>query len=188
MRRSNLTRWLAMPLLSCALTAHAIPPPPPPPPQVGEAQMTVTVRLVEANHGRVSNTTRLCEVSGTVPVYAGDRYAARLNGREILGCTMPWKGQRLQVSVQGAAAVARGPVTVATASVSVVPPDAVPLCPDMCGPQPLADSSGEISVGGRPRLLKFGLTPNPVSLLNARPIVWLEADATVTRLIRGRSR
>lgn len=29
MHGSNLTRWLALPLLSCALTAQAIPPPPP---------------------------------------------------------------------------------------------------------------------------------------------------------------
>jgi hypothetical protein len=73
-------------------------------------------------------------------------------------------------------AVARGPVTFATARVSVVPPDAVPLCPDVCAPQPLADSSGDIRVGGMPRSMEFSLTPNPVSMLNARPTVWLEAD------------
>jgi hypothetical protein len=111
MRRSKLTRWLALPLLSGALTARAIPPPPPPPPQLGEAQMTVTVRLVEARHGRVSKVTPLCEVSGAVPVFAGDIYATYIHGRHIWGCTMLWKGQRLEVSVQGAAAVARGPVT-----------------------------------------------------------------------------
>jgi hypothetical protein len=188
MRRSNLTRWLALPLLSCALTAHAIPPPPPPPPQLGEAQMTVTVRLVQASHGRVSKVARLCEVSGPVPVFAGDGYPAEFHEREIWGCTMRWKGQRLEVSVRGAAAVARGPVTFATASVSVVPSDAAPLCPGMCGLQPLADSSGKIKVSGTPRSLTFGLTPNAVSLLNARPTVWFEADVTVTRTIPEHSR
>jgi len=188
MRRSNLIRWLALPLLSTALTAHAIPPPPPPPPQLGEAQMTVTVRLMEATHGRVSKATPLCEVSGAVPVFAGDGYPAQFHEREIWGCTMRWKGQRLPVSVQGAAAVARGSVTFATASVSVVPPDAAPLCPGMCGLQPLADSSGKVKVSGTPRSLTFGLTPNTESLLNARPTVWLEADVTITRPIRERRR
>jgi hypothetical protein len=172
-------RWSTLPLLLSALTAQAIPPPPPPPPQLREARMTVTVRLVEAGHGQVGKVTALCEVSGTIPVYADAGNAARVNGREIPGCTMPWKGQRLHVEVRGALAVARGPVTFAFASVGVVPPDAVPLCPNMCGPQPLADSSGEISVGGKPRALKFGLQPNPVSLLNAKPTVWLEADVAV---------
>ena len=184
MRRSNLTRWLALPLLSTALTAHAIPPPPPRPPQLGEARMTVTVRLVEASDGRVNKITPLCEVSGAVPVFAGDGYATYVHGGHISGCTMLWKGRRLQVSVHGAAAVARGPVTFAMASVSVVPPDAVPLCPGMCGLQPLADSSGKVKVSGTPRSLTFGLAPNPVSLLNARPTVWLEADVTVSQPIR----
>ena len=76
-------------------------------------------------------------------------------------------------------AIAHGPVTYATASVSVVPPDARPLCPDMCGPKPLADSSGEIKVSGTPKSLKFSLNPNPVSMLNAKPTVWLEADIAV---------
>jgi hypothetical protein len=188
MRRSNLIRWLALPLLSTALTAHAIPPPPPPPPQLGEAQMTVTVRLIEASHGRVSKATPLCEVGGAVPVFAGDGYPAQFHEREIWGCTMRWKGQRLPVSVQGAAAVAHGSVTFATASVSVVPPDAAPLCPGMCGLQPLADSRGKVKVSGTPRSLTFGLTPNTESLLNARPTVWLEADVTITRPIRERRR
>ena len=150
--------------------------------------MAVTVRLVQASHGRVTKMIPLCEVNGTIPVFADDGYAARVHGREIWGCTMRWKGQRLQVSVQGGAAVAHGPVTFATASVSVVPPDAAPLCANMCGPQPLADSSGEIRVGGNPKSMTFRLTPNPVSLLNARPTVWLEADVTITRLILDRSR
>ncbi|KGF82771.1 hypothetical protein IA69_05755 [Massilia sp. JS1662] len=92
---------------------------------------------------------------------------------------MSWKGQNLDVSVRGAMAIARGPVAFATASVSVVPPDAVPLCPDLCAPQPLADSSGDIRVGGTPRSIEFRLTPNPVSMLSARPTVWLEADIAV---------
>jgi hypothetical protein len=75
-----------------------------------------------------------------------------------------------------------------TASVSVVPSEAVPLCPDLCAPQPLAESSGEVKVSGTPRSLTFGLTPNPVSLLNARPTVWLEADVAFTRPILDRSR
>ena len=150
--------------------------------------MTVAVRLIEASHGRVSKATPLCEVSGTVPVFAGDGYPAQFHEREIWGCTRRWKGQRLPVSVQGAAAIARGSVTFATASVSVVPPDAAPLCPGMCGLQPLADSSGKVKVSGTPRSLTFGLTPNPVSLLNARPTAWLEADVTITRPIREHRR
>jgi hypothetical protein len=54
----------------------------------------------------------------------------------------------------------------------------------MCGLQPLADSSGKVKVSGTPRSLTFALTPNPVSLLNARPTVWLEADVTVSQPIR----
>jgi hypothetical protein len=55
----------------------------------------------------------------------------------------------------------------------------VPLCPDLCAPQPLADSSGEIRVGGTPRSMAFSLTPNPGSMLNATPTVWFEADIVV---------
>lgn len=178
-RRLSQLRWLTLALVPIALTAHAIPPPPPAPPQLREARMTVTVRLVDADHGRVGKLTQLCKVSGTIPVYADDGSAARANGRAIPGCTMAWKGRRLPVVVRGALAVARGAVTFASASVSVVPPDAVPLCPDVCGPQPLADSSGELSVSGTPGTLKFGLQPNPVSLLNAQPAVWLEADVAI---------
>lgn len=170
---------LALPLLLSASIAHAIPPPPPAPPQLRQARMTVTIKLVEASHGRVSRITELCKVSGTIPVYADDGRAAGANSREITGCKMPWKGQNLDVSVRGAMAIARGPMTFATASVRVVPPDAVPLCPDLCAPQPLADSSGDIRVSGTPRSLAFSLAPNPVSMLNARPTVWLEADIAV---------
>ena len=168
--------WLTLPLLVSASLAHAIPPPPPEPPQLRKARMTVTIKLVEASHGRVSRITPLCNVSGTIPVYADDGRAAGGYRGEIAGCRMPWKGRNLDVSVRGAMAIARGPVTFATASVSVVPPDAVPLCPDLCAPQPLADSSGDIRVGGTPRTIAFSLTPNPGSVLNARPTVWLEAD------------
>lgn len=171
--------WLTLPLLASAALAHAIPPPPPAPPQLRQAGMTVTIKLVETSHGRVSKVTPLCKVSGPVPVYADDGRLAGMHDREIAGCKMLWKGHDLDVSVRGALALARGPVTFATASVSVVPPDAVPLCPDLCGPQPLADASGDIKVGGTPRSLAFSLTPNPVSMLNARPTVWLEADVTV---------
>jgi hypothetical protein len=179
MSRLHCAPWLVLPLLLSASIAHAIPPPPPEPRQLRTARMTVTIRLVEASHGRVSRITELCKVSGTIPVYADDGRAAGFHGREIAGCKMPWQGQDLDVSVRGALALARGPVTFATASVSVVPPDAVPLCPDLCAPQPLADSRGEIRVGGKPRSMAFSLTPNPGSMLNARPTVWFEADVAV---------
>jgi hypothetical protein len=179
MTRLRFSPWLALPLLVSVSLAHAIPPPPPEPPQLRKARMTVTIKLVEANHGQVTKITPLCEAGGTIPVYADDGRAAGGYRGEIAGCKMPWKGRNLDVSVRGAMAVARGPVTFATAIVSVVPPDAVPLCPDLCAPQPLADSTGDIKVGGTPRSLTFSLTPNPGSMLNARPTVWLEADVTM---------
>jgi hypothetical protein len=92
---------------------------------------------------------------------------------------MLWEGKNLSVSVRGAMAVGQGPATFAFAGVSVVPPGAKPLCPNLCAPQPLADSTGEIRVSGTPRSLKFSLNLNPVSLLNAVPTVWLEADVAV---------
>jgi hypothetical protein len=92
---------------------------------------------------------------------------------------MEWKGKNLSVIVRGAEAIAHGPVTFAVASVDVVPPDAKPGCPNVCGPQSLADSRGEIIVSGAPHSLKFSLSPNPVSMLNAMPTVWLEADVEV---------
>lgn len=181
MRSLSRKLWSAMPLLFSASSASAIPPPPPAPPQLREARMTVSIRLVEANNGRTSELTKVCTVNGRIPVYADDGRATRLNGREIKGCTMLWKGQNLNVSVRGAMAIGQGPVTFATASVRVVPPGALPLCPDMCGPQPLADSDGEIRVSGVPESLKFSLNPNPVSILNAKPTVWLEADIAISR-------
>ena len=141
--------------------------------------MTVTVQLVQATLGQVNNLTKLCTVSGKIPVYADDGRATRANGREIPGCKMQWNGKNLSVFVRGAVAIAHGPVTFAVASVEVVPPDAKPGCPDLCGPQPLADSRGEIIVSGAPHSLKFSLNPNPVSMLNAMPTVWLEVDVEV---------
>lgn len=179
MRRSSHHRWITMPLLFSGLTAHAIPPPPPAPRQLREARMTVTVQLVEASQGQVNKRTKLCTVSGKIPVYADDGGATRANGREIHGCKMLWKGKSLSVSVRGAVAIAHGPVTFAIAGVSVLPPDAKPLCPDVCGPQPLADSHGEVRVSGAPHSLMFSLSPNPVSILNAMPTAWLEADVEV---------
>jgi hypothetical protein len=174
-------RWLAMPFLLSALTARATPPPPLAPPQLSEARMTVTIQLVEASNGRVTKLTELCKVSGRIPVYADDGGATRSHGREISGCKMLWKGQSLHVSVRGAMAMSHGPVTFAIASVSVVPPDAVSLCGELCGPQPLADSSAEIRVSGTPKSMKFSLNPNLVSMLNAKPTVWLEADVVAER-------
>lgn len=175
-RQLSHKRWIALPLLWSALTANAIPPPPPAPPQLRETRMTVTVRLVEASHGRVTKLTKLCKVSGMIPVYADNGGAARANGGEISGCKILWKGRNLNVSVRGAIAISQGPITFAFASVSVVPPDAIPLCPDLCGPQPLADSSGEVRVKGNLKSIEFSLNSNSVSLINAKPTVWLEAD------------
>lgn len=183
-RKVSQKRWLALPLLWSALSAQAIAPPPPAPPQLREARMTVTIQMVEANHGTVTRITKLCSVSGKIPVYADDGGATRSNGRDIPGCRMLWKGRYLDVSVQGAIAISHGPVTYAFARVSIVPPDAVPLC-QMCGPQPLADSTGEIRVNGSPKSIQFSLNPNPVSLLNANPTVWLEADVVAES--RGRT-
>jgi hypothetical protein len=172
-------KTLTMVLLSGAMSANAIPPPPPAPAKLRDARMTVVVQLVEASSGQVSKLTKLCTVSGTIPVYADDGGATHANRRDISGCNMLWKGQNLSVSVRGAMAIAHGRRTYATASVSVVPPDARPLCSDMCAPQPLADSSGEIRVSGTPKSLRFSLNPNPVSMLNAKPTVWLEADIAI---------
>lgn len=92
---------------------------------------------------------------------------------------MTKKGQKLSVHVQGAKAISKGRGTYATAMVHVTPPDAKPLCQDMCGPQPLADSRAEIRVSGTPKLVAFSLNVNVVSILNARPVVWLQADVEI---------
>lgn len=175
---SAVSRWLVMSLLMITLQTHAIPPPPQAPLSLREARMAAKVKLVEASDGKVTKVTELCQVNGTIPVYSDDGGAARVNVREVAGCKMLWKGQDLSLHVSGAMAVANGPITYATASVGVIPPDAVPLC-SMCGPQPLADSSAEIKVSGAPKSLTFSLRPNPVSVLNAKPTVWLEADVVV---------
>lgn len=172
-------RLLAMSLILGALPAYAIPPPPPAPPVLRNARMTAMVQLVEAHDGQVTKITKLCKVSGKIPVYADNGSATLSNTREISGCNMTWKGQSQSISVRGAIAISKGPTTFATASVSLVPPDAIPLC-SICGPQPLADSSAEFKVSGVPRSLAFNLNPNPVSMLNAKPTVWLEAEIEVT--------
>jgi hypothetical protein len=140
--------------------------------------MTVTVQLIEAGNGQVRKITRLCRVSGKIPVYSDNGRAASFTTREIAVCQMPRNGKNLDISVSGAKAVSKTSRVYATANVSVVPPDAAPLCP-ICGPQPLADSSAEIRVSGAPRSISFSLKPNPVSILNARPTVWLEADVEI---------
>lgn len=169
--RGILTIWLS----ATALPAHSIPPPPPEPALLREAKMAVTVQLIEAHNGTVTKITKLCDVVGKIPVYSDDGRAASSHARDIASCSMIRNGQNLRVHVRGAKAISKTHVTYAIASVGVVPPDAVPLC-SMCGPQPLADSRGEIHVSGKPRSLKFSLSPNPVSILNAKPTVWLEAD------------
>lgn len=180
MKRVQLPRspLLALSLMLSALPAFAIPPPPPAPPIRRNAKMTAMVQLVEAHNGAVTKITKLCKVSGRIPVYSDDGSATRSNTREIAGCNMTWKGKAQSISVSGAIAISKGPVTFATASVSLVRPDAVPLC-SVCGPQPLADSSTEFKVSGAPKSLTFNLSPNPVSILNAKPTVWLEAEIEV---------
>lgn len=171
---------LATSLLFAALSAHAIPPPPNAPPLLRMATMTATVTLVEAGDRQVRKITELCKVSGKIPVYAdsGNGIASAVNAREIALCKMSLGGRTLEVSVTGAKAMLKKSVTYATAYVSVTPPDAVPSC-EVCGPQSLADSSAEVRVSGKPRSISFSLNQNPVSILNARPTVWLEADVEI---------
>ncbi len=166
-------------LSSSAALVHAIPPPPLPPAVLREANMTATVKLIEASNGTVTKISELCKVSGKIPVYADDGRKAYANGREISGCAMRWKGKPLDVYVLGAKAISKNGATYATASVGAVPPDAVPLCADLCGPQPLADSSAEIRVSGKPKSLTFSLNANPVSMLHAKPTIWLEAEVVI---------
>jgi hypothetical protein len=172
------SRLLAASLILSALPASAIPPPPPAPPVLRNAKMTAMVQLVEAHNGQVTKITKLCKVTGKIPVYSDNGSATRSNTWEISGCNMTWKGKNQSISVRGAIAISEGPITFATASVSVVPPDAIPLC-SICGPQPIADSSAEFKVSGAPKSLAFHLNPNPVSMLNAKPTVWLEAEIEV---------
>lgn len=170
---------LASLLLASTPLALAIPPPPAQPPMLRKATMTVTVRLVEAANGSVLRITELCEVSGTIPVYADEGHAARFYGAEIQGCGMLKDGQKLPVSISGVKSVSIKTGSFAHAYVGVVPPDAVPLCPDLCGPQPLADSRAEVRMKGSAKSISFSLSPNPVSILNAKPTVWLDASVEI---------
>lgn len=168
-------RLRAMALLLSVLPAHAMPPPPPEPPLLRHAGMTVTVKLIQARNGTVFSITELCKISGKIPVYADEGIAASIHAREIGGCRMSRNRQHLRVSVLGAKAMTKKGDTYATAYVGVVAPDAIKLC-SMCGLQPLADSRAEVRVSGRPKSLSFSLDPNPVSMLNTKPTLWLEAD------------
>lgn len=141
--------------------------------------MTVTVQLIEATNGQVSKITELCKVSGQIPVYSDDGRSALAHEWNIQSCSMPGNGKNLEVYVRGAKAISKGRVTYAIASVAVTPADTTPSCPDLCGPQPLANSSAEIRVSGTPSLLAFSLNVNSVSMLNAKPTVWLDADVEI---------
>lgn len=178
-RAISRNRILASVLLASTLPALAIPPPPAQPPLLRKARMTVKVQLVEAANGTVFRITELCKVSGKIPVYADKGHAARFYGAEIQGCSMLKNGQKLAVSISGVKAVSTKTGSFAHAYVGVVPPDAVSLCPDLCGPQPLADSRAEVRVKGSARSMSFSLSPNPVSILNAKPTVWLDADVEI---------
>lgn len=182
-QRTPCLNRLAALLLACTFwPAHAMPPPPPAPPLLRTATMTATVTLVEAGDRQVKKITELCKVSGKIPVYAdsGSGIASAVNAVAITGCKMSLGGKTLDVSVRGAKAILNKSSSYAAAYVTVTPPDAVPLCPSpICGPQPLADSSAEIRVSGKPRSMAFSLSPNPVSILNARPTVWLDAEVEI---------
>ncbi|HNN92174.1 hypothetical protein [Haliangium sp. UPWRP_2] len=163
-------------LVSLAGDANAIPPPPQEPPRLRTAQLRMKVQLVQAKAGTVASVLPVCEVSGTVPVYAGESVSAHHGS--VPGCQLTWMGKKLDVSVGGALAVAADSTVLASAHVSVTPPDAKPGCPDLCGPQPLADSRGDVKVNGPAKNITFPLVPNPVSLLRAQPNVWFEATVT----------
>ncbi|WP_313703887.1 hypothetical protein [Massilia sp.] len=60
---------LAVLLLASVPPALATPAPPLAP-LLRQADMTVTVQLIEAKNGVVSKITTLCKVSGKIPVYA----------------------------------------------------------------------------------------------------------------------
>lgn len=170
---------LAVSLLANVWPALATPAPPPLAPLLRQAGMTVTVRLIDTKNGVVSKITTLCKVSGKIPVYANNDSPASFNPAKIEGCSMPWKGESLEVSVWGAKAVSEALGAYASAGVDVIPPGAAPGCRDLCGPQPLADSRAEIRVSGNPKRMHFSLSPNPASVLKARPKVWLEAEVEI---------
>lgn len=177
--RPYRNRLIAATLLLSILPAHAIPPPPNRPPQLREARMTAKVQLIEARDGTVNKITELCKVSGKIPVFSDDGRSAFAHTQTIASCTMSRNGKKLAVKVEGAKAVSKKGATYAVASVHVMPPDAVPLCPDLCGPQPLADSSAEVRVSGKPKSIAFSLHPNLVSMMNAKPTLWLEANVEI---------
>jgi hypothetical protein len=178
-RRLFRSGVLTVSLLASVSPALATPAPPPLAPQLRQADMTVTVQLIEAKNGVVSKFTTLCKVSGKIPVYANSDSPASFNPAKIEGCSMPWKGANLEVSVWGAKAVSEALGAFATAGVDVTPPGAAPGCRDLCGPQPLTDSRAEIRVSGNPKRMHFSLNPNPASVLKARPKVWLEAEVEI---------
>ena len=178
-RRIFRNGLLAISLLASVSPAGAIPPPPPLAPLLRHATMTVTVRLIEAKNGEVSKISELCKVSGTIPVYSDTGRPASFNAQEIEGCSMLRNGEKLSVSVWGTKAISNSTGSFASAGVSVIPPDAVPGCVALCGPQPLADSRADIRVSGNPKTMNFSLSPNPGSVLKAKPTVWLEADVEI---------
>lgn len=172
--------WLlAVSLLTSVLPAKATPAPPPLAPQLREATMTVTVQLIEATDGQVSKISKLCKVSGKIPVYSDNGRPASFNARQITGCTMPMNGENLSVSVWGAKAISEDRGAFATAGVTVMPPGPAPSCDGLCGPQPLADSRAEIRVSGAPKLMNFGLNASPTSVLKAKPSMWLEGEVEI---------
>ncbi len=173
-------RLMAIALMAGVSAAHATPPPPPLAPRLREASMTVTVHLFEAKNGKVTKWSELCKVSGKIPVYADNGAPRSFNAREVPGCTMLRKGERLEVSVWGTKAISNSGVAYAAAGVSVTPPDAVPGCAaDLCGPQPLADSRAEIRVSGAPKSMTFGLKPNPALVLHTKSTVWFDAEVEI---------
>jgi len=171
---------LALSLLASLPPALATPAPPPLAPLLRQADMTVKVQLIETKNDVVSKITTLCKVSGKIPVYANSDSPASFNPAKIEGCSMPWKGQNLEVSVWGAKAVSEALGAYASAGVDVIPPGAAPACAHhLCSSQPLADSRAEIRVSGTPKRMEFSLNPNPTSVLKARPKVWLEAEVEI---------
>ncbi|MFC3458609.1 hypothetical protein [Massilia haematophila] len=179
-RRLLQNGLLAMSMLASISPARATPAPPPLAPLLRQADMTVTVRLIEAKNGVISKFSTLCKVGGKIPVYADNGPPASFNPAKIEGCSMPRKGGNLEVSVWGAKAVSASRGAYATAGVDVIPPGAAPACAHhLCGPQPLADSRAEIRVSGTPERMQFSLHPNPASVLKARPSVWLEAEVEI---------
>jgi hypothetical protein len=142
--------------------------------------MRVKVRLIEAKRGTITRDTTLCEAQGRIPVYAGGNDTPP-DPREgpIPGCEMSWEGKKVEVLVRGALSSIQGPAMWASTRISVTPPDAKPGCPNICGPQPLADSRADVRVSGSPTMLTFGLQPNPVSILRSDPTVWLEGEVVI---------